>query len=189
MATLPKFPGTRHFPSSPRGIPAMFFIENMDKFMESQDNGDSVLAKLNQNKNQYQKSEVDHLQKLGDFSAQQRELEMNLRTINQIEELTEENKDYKTVFSLGDTVMAHAVIPKNTDHCYVWLDSKTCIELNFDEARDLFQKQLEKTKNHIKEVNEDLDFLKRQITICEVSYFRVYNWTVLRARQSGKQKK
>ena len=57
-----------------------------------------------------------------------------------------------------------------------------------DEAKTLLNQNLQNAKNQIKKNNNDLEFIKDQMTVCEVNIARVYNETV-RRNQIAKQKK
>ena len=61
------------------------------------------------------------------------------------------------------------------------------LEYPLDEARDLLTEKLSKAKQSLKEVNEDLEFLREQITTMEVNTARVYNWDVKKRRATEKQ--
>jgi hypothetical protein len=60
------------------------------------------------------------------------------------------------------------------------------LEYPLDEARDLLTEKLAKAKQTLKEVDEDLQFLREQITTMEVNTARVYNWDVKKRRVAGK---
>ena len=57
-----------------------------------------------------------------------------------------------------------------------------------DEAKALLNQNLLNAKNQIKKNNTDLEFIKDQMTVCEVNIARVYNETV-RRNQIAKLKK
>jgi hypothetical protein len=59
------------------------------------------------------------------------------------------------------------------------------LEYPLDEARDLLTEKLAKAKQSLKEVNEDLEFLREQITTMEVNTARVYNWDVKKRRATS----
>jgi hypothetical protein len=47
------------------------------------------------------------------------------------------------------------------------------VEYSFEEALDLLTNNLQNAENNLKNLNEDLDFLKNQITTMEVSILRI----------------
>lgn len=56
------------------------------------------------------------------------------------------------------------------------------LEYPLDEAVDLLQERLTRNTQQLELVNEDLDFLKENITTMEVNTARLYNWDVARKR-------
>ena len=57
-----------------------------------------------------------------------------------------------------------------------------------DEAKTLLNQNLQNAKNQMNNNNNDLEYIKDQMTVCEVNIARVYNETV-RRNQIVKQKK
>ncbi|RMD42308.1 hypothetical protein DV735_g2836, partial [Chaetothyriales sp. CBS 134920] len=96
----------------------------------------------------------------------------------------------ETTFSLQDTLYAKAVIkPAELDEVYLWLGANVMVAYPLDEAEELLQGKLDKAKQSIKIAEEDLDFLRIQITTLEVATARVHNWDVgekRRLRAEGK---
>ena len=54
-------------------------------------------------------------------------------------------------------------------------------------AISLLRSKLESAESGLKNVIEDLEFLREQITIMEVNTARVYNWDVKRRRELREQ--
>ena len=51
----------------------------------------------------------------------------------------------------------------------------------------LLKSKLESAESNLKNVIEDLEFLREQITVMEVNTARVYNWDVKRRRELREQ--
>ena len=98
----------------------------------------------------------------------------------------------ETTFSLQDTLYAKANIrPADVDEVYLWLGANVMVAYPLDEAEDLLQGKLDKAKDSLKAAEEDLEFLRIQITTLEVAVARVHNWDVgekRRLRAEGKLK-
>ena len=56
------------------------------------------------------------------------------------------------------------------------------LEYDIDEAASLLQAQAEGLEKSIERADEQLGFLKNQITTVQVNIARVYNWRVVRRR-------
>jgi prefoldin alpha subunit len=91
--------------------------------------------------------------------------------------------EVSTNYELGDTLYAKARIPK-TDKVLLWLGANVMLEYSLDEALSLLSKKLSTSKSQMTFVEEDLQFIKQQITTIEVNMARVYNWEVKRKRDS-----
>ncbi len=101
-------------------------------------------------------------------------------------------QELETTFSLQDTLYAKAVIkPADVGEVYLWLGANVMVAYPLDEAVELLQGKLETAKNSLKAAEEDLEFLRVQITTLEVATARVHNWDVgekRRLRAEGKLK-
>lgn len=100
--------------------------------------------------------------------------------------------EIETTFSLQDTLYAKAKIrPAEIDDVYLWLGANVMVAYPLDEAEELLQAKLNKAKESSKAAEEDLEFLRIQITTLEVAVARVHNWDVAekrRLRAEGKLK-
>ena len=52
------------------------------------------------------------------------------------------------------------------------------LEYSLDEAEKLLKKNLESAESSVQQIAFDLDFLRDQMTITEVTMARLYNWDV-----------
>jgi len=88
----------------------------------------------------------------------------------------------ETTFELNDTLYAKAVVPP-TDEVYLWLGANVMLAYPIDEAVALLDGKLSAAKTSLSNCEEDLDFLREQITTMEVATARVYNWDVAMRRK------
>ena len=63
------------------------------------------------------------------------------------------------------------------------------LEYPIEEANELLTNKLDSANKSLEQVDEDLDFLREQITTMEVNIARVYNWDVKLRRESKKNGK
>jgi len=90
---------------------------------------------------------------------------------------------------LADNIYAQAHI-KPRDSVFLWLGANVMMEYKYEEAQTLLTSNRENSKKHLASVNDDLDFLKDQITISDVNIARVHNHRVeLRKIEKEKTKK
>jgi prefoldin subunit 5 len=71
----------------------------------------------------------------------------------------------ETTFELNDTLFAKAeVLP--TDEVYLWLGANVMLAYPIMEAEELLAGKLETAKKSLGTCEEDLEFLREQITVC-----------------------
>jgi prefoldin subunit 5 len=63
---------------------------------------------------------------------------------------------------------------------FLWLGANIMCEYSLKEAKELINSNLEKAQKQLKTNETDLDFIKDQMTVCEVNVARIYNETVRR---------
>merc|ERR1719198_297037 len=85
------------------------------------------------------------------------------------------DKSLETNFLLSDNMWAKAKIPNDTGKVGLWLGANVMVEYGYEEAIQLLGKNLKNAELKIAESNQDIDYLKDQITTCEVNLARVYN--------------
>jgi len=95
-----------------------------------------------------------------------------------------------TNFLLSDNIWAKAKVPNTTGKVGLWLGANVMVEYTYAEAIVLLGKNLANAEAKIKETEDDIDFLKDQITTTEVNLARIYNQGVLnnksKAEKEGK---
>ena len=70
----------------------------------------------------------------------------------------------ETAFELNDTLCAKALVPY-TDEVFLWLGANVMLSYPIPEACDLLASKLSGAKQKMADCEEDLDFLREQITV------------------------
>lgn len=70
----------------------------------------------------------------------------------------------ETTFELNDTLYAKATIPP-TDEVYLWLGANVMLAYPVAEAETLLESKLATAQQSLENCEEDLDFLREQITV------------------------
>ena len=91
----------------------------------------------------------------------------------------------KVDFMVSNNLWAKAEVPASETVC-IWLGADVMCEYSLDEARALLNKNLENANTTLGNNERDLDFIKDQITVCEVNMARVYNDSVKKQKQVKK---
>lgn len=92
--------------------------------------------------------------------------------------------DLETTFSLSDTLYAKAKInPQEIEDVYLWLGANVMVAYPLGEADEMLAGRAEKARETLRACEEDMEFLRVQITTVEVATARVYNWDVVEKRK------
>jgi hypothetical protein len=70
----------------------------------------------------------------------------------------------ETTFELNDTLYAKAEVPP-TEEVYLWLGANVMLAYPIDEAEELLESKLKAAKTSLANCEEDLDFLREQVTV------------------------
>ncbi|KAF8776598.1 hypothetical protein HU200_003319 [Digitaria exilis] len=91
-------------------------------------------------------------------------------------------------FELSEGIYSRAKI-EDTDSVCLWLGANVMLEYSCDEANTLLKKNLENAKASLEVLVADLQFLRDQQTITQVTIARVFNWDVhqRRSKQAVKE--
>ena len=86
-----------------------------------------------------------------------------------------DEKELKTNFLLSDNIWTKATVPNTSGKVGLWLGANVMVEYTYEEALKLLGKNLANAEQKLKETEQDMDFLKDQITTTEVNLARIYN--------------
>ena len=98
-----------------------------------------------------------------------------------------DSKELSTNFLLSDNIWTKAKVPNTSGKVGLWLGANLMVEYTYDEAIKLLGKNLANAELKIKETEDDMDFLKDQITTTEVNLARIYNQGVLNAKKKKEE--
>lgn len=132
--------------------------------------------------------ELSKKQQLADLNIKIPDAEKNLQVIELLKQKKaaedEEDTSIETNYELDSTLYTKAIIDsKKLDSVYLWLGAEVMLEYPLDEAVELLNNRLASHKKQVEIIEEDLEFLKENITTMEVNTSRLYNWDVMRRRQ------
>lgn len=170
-------------PSERRGIPAASFVHDVQTFLAlSGSDANTSLVGLQDRLQQYKVAEMKLL-------AQRRDLQAKLPDIKKCLEIVEaliakQGTGEETIvdFELAEGIYSQARIGETQSVC-LWLGANVMLEYTCDEAEMLLKKNLENANVSLQAIIEDLQFLRDQVTITEVTIARVYNWDVHQRRK------
>ncbi|KAG6003137.1 hypothetical protein E4U43_000960 [Claviceps pusilla] len=191
--------GQEDAPTNPRGIPYAPFVDKVEDYVATRQDVEPTLRKFQEmisklvivirphqpvtpSGRKYQFMEMNLQKRMGGLKEKIPEIQKTLDTVKFLKSRKDETEPIETTFELNDTLYARANIPA-TDEVYIWLGANVMLSYPVDEAEDLLTSKLSTAQTSLSNCEEDLDFLREQITTMEVATARVYNWEVVQKRK------
>ncbi|RII06150.1 hypothetical protein CUC08_Gglean009365 [Alternaria sp. MG1] len=184
MADVAK--GARHFsdipPANPRGIPVAPFIDRVEDYVTDRADVEKTINNFKEMISKYQFMQQNTQRRAAGLKDKIPDIQKTLETVRFLKSRKDDAEPLETTFELNDTLYAKAEVPP-TDEVYLWLGANVMLAYPIPEAEELLQSKLSTAKQSLSTCEEDLDFLREQITTLEVAFARVYNWDVAQRRK------
>ncbi|KAE8449996.1 hypothetical protein EG329_007135 [Mollisiaceae sp. DMI_Dod_QoI] len=169
-------------PTNPRGIPYAPFVDKVEDYVTSRAEVETTLKNFQEMISKYQFMESNQQRRAAGLKDKMPDIQKTLDTVKFLKTRTPGSDPIEATFELNDTLYAKAEIPP-TDEVYLWLGANVMLSYPIDEAEELLSSKLAAAKQSLANCEEDLDFLREQITTMEVATARVYNWDVTMKRK------
>ncbi|KAM0481067.1 hypothetical protein ACHAPX_003960 [Trichoderma viride] len=185
MASSEKQPvvsGKDDAPTNPRGIPYAPFVDKVEDYVSTRDDVEPTLRSFQEMISKYQFMELNLQRRMTGLKEKIPDIQKTLDTVQFLKLRKDATDPIETTFELNDTLYAKANIPP-TEEVYIWLGANVMLSYPIDEAETLLTSKLSAAKTSLSNCEEDLDFLREQITTMEVATARVYNWEVVQKRK------
>ncbi|KAK4773150.1 hypothetical protein SAY87_028169 [Trapa incisa] len=165
-----------------RGIPGAQFVEDVQTYLtQSGLDVSSALAFLQERLQQYKFVEMKLLAQQRDLQAKIPDIEKCLEIVATLEAKKNAGEALIADFEVSEGIYSRARVEDNDSVC-LWLGANVMLEYSCEEATDLLQKNLQNAKASLEVLLTDLQFLRDQVTITQVTIARVYNWDVHQRR-------
>lgn len=201
--------------TNPRGIPVFPFLPHVTDYVKSPSETEQTLARFQEMIQKYNFMQSNVERRAQGLKEKLPEMKRTLDTVrflvkqkndstnpsSEEDDLdsdpdaeTSQNGVIETTFPLQDTLFAHATINTQTlEEVYLWLGANVMVAYPLLEAEELLAGKLAKAKESLKAAEEDLEFLRIQVTTLEVATARVHNWDVgekrkIKEKEAGKKK-
>ncbi|KAF4305551.1 putative prefoldin subunit [Botryosphaeria dothidea] len=181
MAT-PAQGASKDAPTNPRGIPYAPFVDKVEDYVTSRAEVEPTLKSFQEMISKYQFMEVNTQRRAAGLKDKIPDIQKTLDTVRFLKTRKPGSDPIETTFELNDTLYAKAEIPP-TEEVYLWLGANVMLAYPIPEAEDLLDNKLKTAQLSLTNCQEDLDFLREQITTLEVATARVYNWDVAQRRK------
>ncbi|KAI9688905.1 MAG: peptide chain release factor 1 [Bathelium mastoideum] len=169
-------------PTNPRGIPYAPFVDKVEDYVASRAEVEGTLRSFQEMISKYQFMEVNNQRRAAGLKDKIPDIEKTLETVRFLQRQKPDSDPLETTFELNDTLYAKAEVPP-TEEVYLWLGANVMLSYPISEAETLLESKLKTAQVSLANCEEDLDFLREQITTMEVATARVYNWDVVQRRK------
>ncbi|RKO83227.1 Prefoldin subunit-domain-containing protein [Blyttiomyces helicus] len=167
---------TNPLEANPRGIPKAPFVGKVEEFVNDGET-EAVLRKFQEMLAKYKYMEVHGQQRKKNLESKIPEIKKTFEMVNYLISREEDDEPIETQYELTETLWANARIKASKTVC-IWLGANVMLEYANAEARDLLTQKLSSATKSLAQVEEDLEFLREQITTMEVNTAQVYNYDV-----------
>jgi len=159
-----------------RKAPRAQFIQSVPAYVEEKGGVSGAIMALQTVLEKYNFMLRNYQQQKEQLQASVPELEANLAALENYASLPE-GEPALTYYELAPGVYAQAELTPKAPVA-LWLGSRVMVEYSPDEAAALLTKNLADVKARIDDLDHNIQFLKEQATVSEVSISRVFNWDV-----------
>ncbi|KAG6483704.1 probable prefoldin subunit 3 isoform X2 [Zingiber officinale] len=165
-----------------RGIPGASFVEDVETYLKQSGlDVNSSLGFLQERLQQYRVVEMKLLAQQRDLQAKIPDIEKCLDVVAMLEAKKTAGEALITDFEVAEGIYSRSKVEDNDSVC-LWLGANVMLEYSLEEAKSLLDKNLENAKASLEVLVGDLQFLRDQVTITQVTVARVYNWDVHQRR-------
>ncbi|PKX98133.1 tubulin-binding prefolding complex subunit PAC10 [Aspergillus novofumigatus IBT 16806] len=161
--------------TNPRGIPAAPFIDNVSDYVASRADVEPTLQRFQEMISKYQFMELNTQRRAAGLREKIPDIKKTLDVVRFLKMQKEVVKRYP--------LRARANLPTDTEEVYLWLGANVMLAYPIPEAETMLSEKLSAAEQSLANCDEDLEFLREQITTIEVATARVYNWDVVQRRK------
>jgi len=169
-------------PTNPRGIPQAPFVDNVEDYVSNHEQVEITLRNFQEMISKYQFMQANTERRGQGLKEKIPDIQKTLDVVQLLKMRGPDAEPLETTFELSDTLYAKALVPPPNE-VYLWLGANVMLAYPIAEAETLLQSKLKTAQDSLQTCEEDLDFLREQITTMEVATARVYNWDVAQRRK------
>jgi len=169
-------------PTNPRGIPQAPFVDNVEDYVSNHEQVEITLRNFQEMISKYQFMQGNTERRGQGLREKIPDIQKTLDVVQLLKMRGLDAEPLETTFELSDTLYAKALVPPPNE-VYLWLGANVMLAYPIEEAEALLQSKLKTAQDSLQSCEEDLDFLREQITTMEVATARVYNWDVAQRRK------
>mmetsp|Transcript_36261 Transcript_36261/g.93500 ORF Transcript_36261/g.93500 Transcript_36261/m.93500 type:complete len:316 (-) Transcript_36261:178-1125(-) len=172
-----------------RGIPEAIFIDNVEAMCEKENvEPTAIVVKLQELYNKYQYMQSSIVAQRSSLKTKLPDISSALEVVNHLvdkKSKASEGEPTKYTYQLAENIWAKAEAGVNDNVC-LWLGANVMLEYSLEEAVELLTANEKNARETVKNLDEDMAFLRDQITTTEVNIARTHNYGV-KQRQKLKE--
>mmetsp|Transcript_12863 Transcript_12863/g.15578 ORF Transcript_12863/g.15578 Transcript_12863/m.15578 type:complete len:198 (-) Transcript_12863:70-663(-) len=168
-----------------RGIPEAIFIENVEEMCKDREPTE-VVGRLQDLHSKYQYMQSSLTAQRSSLKTKLPDIVSALEVVNHLVARKEEESESTYTYQLAENIWSKATAAPSDTVC-LWLGANCMLEYKLDEAIELLQTNEGNARTTLKSLEEDMAFLRDQITTTEVNIARTHNYGV-KMRQAAKAK-
>ncbi|KXS98348.1 hypothetical protein AC578_4652 [Pseudocercospora eumusae] len=164
-------------PTNPRGIPYAPFIDRVEDYVSTRADVETTLKSFQEMISKYQFMQSNNLRRIASLKDKLPDLRRTWEMICFLEQKRNCEDPIEATFEVNDTLYAKAHI-RDVEEVFLWLGANVMLSYPLPAASELLQKKISAAQKSLEDCEEDVGFLREQITTMEVATARVYNWDV-----------
>lgn len=171
-----------------RGIPKAPFVDDVAEFVSKSGVKES-LDKFQEMLQKYKYMEMTTLQRQAGLKEKIPDIQKSLEMVEFLQLKGQSEDDVVTTnYELNDTLYTEAKIQASgLKSVYLWLGANVMLEYDIGEAKQLLSERLDGARLGFATCEEDVLFLRENITTVEVNIARVHNWDVNRRKKEREE--
>lgn len=166
-----------------RGIPAAPFVEDVGKLIPVPEDFERVFGKFQERLSQYRFMQQSKTATVRQLHTRVPDIRNSLCLCEELAK-KDEKEPLQMDFALNDTLYMRAKVDRcagskdEPSRVGLWLGADVMLEYPVEEAIQVLKEKLTEAERNLEDAQEDLEFLRENITTMEVNCARLYNWDV-----------
>jgi len=173
-----------------RGIPEAIFLENVEGMCTTKNvQPTELVTKLQELYGKYQYMQSSLVAQRASLKTKLPDIASALASVRHLitkrDKAEDDPQDTEYTYQLSENLWARAAVPPSNVVC-LWLGASVMLEYTLDEAVELLTTNEANARETLKNLEEDMAFLRDQLTTTEVNIARTHNYGV-KLRQASKE--
>ncbi|KAI1730758.1 prefoldin subunit domain-containing protein [Ditylenchus destructor] len=162
-----------------KGIPKAPVLENVEEYLAKKKmNADEATESVKEDFRKYKMVEESFITQRDKMAESITDYKKSLAALKMLEEQKQADREsVEITYKLDENIYSKAVVDDFNKVC-VWLGANVMVEYGLEEAQEMLSKNLENIEKVNTDLEEELDFIRDQITTTEVNVAHLYNHNV-----------